>query len=324
LKITIQWDALTDLQRVRYHHKRFWIPCATGDVLKTRRTDAGSPPSTTATNLYPSDCDIRRNSIGDIGSDGTRLLAISPASGLISFSNDGYNWLGSDSGQTQPLYGVEFAYGFGTEGLWVLVGANGVVLTSPTGRKWTAQTTGTTSVVRNVRYNTTLGCICPVLGTGQYIQSTDGITWTLNTISGQSSSQYRGVALNGSTFLLCGSNGRASYWNGSAWTHATITGSPNLREAVYEPVSGKWSVYGDSGTIAYTLDPTGAWTVVTATGLTGMIQGASEGAGRILCCTSTGMIYFSTDGGTTWFKMEQTGNQAGAFYGDYGRLLMGV
>lgn len=324
LKITIQWDALTDLQRVRYHHKRFWIPCAGGDMIKTRRTDAGSPPSSTATNLYASDCDIRRNNIGDVGSDGTRLLAISPSSGLISFSNDGYNWLGSDSGQSQALYGVEFVPDFGTDGMWVLVGANGVVLTSPSGRKWTARTTGTTSVVRNIRYGSSVGAIAPILGTGQYLQSSDGVTWNLTQISGRTE-QYRGVAINGSTFLLCGSSGRISYWNGSGWNHPQITGSPTLREAVYEPISGKWSVYGDTGTIAYATDPAGTWTIVTATGLTGTIQGAAAGAdGRILICTSTGMIYYSIDGGTTWIKMEMTGNQAGAFYGDYGRLLMGV
>jgi len=130
-------------------------------------------------------------------------LAAYNASGS-SGSEAGATWT-SRTSQGNPLFGV--AYG---NGLFVAVGSHpdplsfaSVILTSPDGVTWTAQTSGTGNRLNGVAYGN--GTFVAVGNFGTILTSPDGASWTQRT-SG-TSNWLRGVAHGNGLFVAVGEGG---------------------------------------------------------------------------------------------------------------------
>ena len=91
-----------------------------------------------------------------------------------SYSEDGSYWTSRTSGITQ--YILQATYG---NGIFVVVGNSGKILTSTDGISWTSTTSGTTSHLQGVTYEA--GKFIAVGQSGRIITSTDGISWSLRT-----------------------------------------------------------------------------------------------------------------------------------------------
>ena len=99
-----------------------------------------------------------------------RFVAVGMALPIVS--TNGLTWTPAS---TQPPTGlIDIAYG---NGLFVAVGSNGVICTSPDGSIWTSRVSNTTSTLSGIAYGN--GYFVAVgSGGGNVRRSVDGITWT--------------------------------------------------------------------------------------------------------------------------------------------------
>ena len=89
-------------------------------------------------------------------------------------------WTEETSGTVQDLYGVSYV-----NSLFVAVGANGTLLTSPDGITWTAQTSNTNNSLRHIAYGVSaaaVGNYVAVGDAGTIVSSPDAANWTSQTI----------------------------------------------------------------------------------------------------------------------------------------------
>jgi sugar lactone lactonase YvrE len=120
---------------------------------------------------------------------GTQFVAVGTVNygnySTVLFSTDGKNWKGPPSYSSVPteinMKGVAWS---STKKLYVAVGEEGAIITSPDANTWTKRTSNTTSALSAVVWTGT-----EFLAIGQAnttLISTDGVTWTLqNTIPGE-------------------------------------------------------------------------------------------------------------------------------------------
>ncbi len=149
-------------------------------------------------------------------------------------------WTPRDSGTTSTLRGVAYA-----NGLWVVVGSNGTILTSTNGTSWTSQSSGTTSTLRGVAYGNGLWI---VVGTNGVIRtSPDGISWTSST-SGTTKNLHEIVYAEG-LWVVMGENGMImASIDGTTWAPRPSGMEEHLYGIAH--ADGLWVVVGVGGTIA--------------------------------------------------------------------------
>lgn len=99
-------------------------------------------------------------------------------------------------------------------GLYVTVGVEGRIYTSPDLETWTQRTSGVTVTLRGVAYGN--GMYVVVGSSGTILTSTDGVTWTKRTISG--SNALNAVGFGGGKFVALGFGRRLASSNGINWT----------------------------------------------------------------------------------------------------------
>lgn len=182
--------------------------------------------------------------------------------GKISTSTDfGATWTARASGVATALYGVTWN---GT--VFVVVGASGVLLTSPDGTTWTSQTSGFgASDITSVAYG---NGIFLAVGAGDKIARcvlSSGVTWTLtNPIVGNSSA-LRGIWFDTLTqrFMVVGDNESiASTSDGIVWTvHEHVTGSGTHFLSVARADAGTW--FASTGGSIYTPGAVGTYANTT-------------------------------------------------------------
>ncbi len=138
-------------------------------------------------------------------------------SGLVYGSTDGVNWtLRLESRYDDPigpLNGVHWA-----AGLFVVVGDNGAIFTSPDGLAWTRAPAPTTQHLRAVAHN---GTRWVAVGAGGVaVTSLDGLSWQAGSTG--STATFNGIVHDGAHFIATGSGGaiRRSA-DGSTWTAVT-------------------------------------------------------------------------------------------------------
>jgi hypothetical protein len=107
--------------------------------------------------------------LSSAASSGSRLVAIGEST--INYSDNGVSWITANDG-TANTYN-EVAYG---NGLFVVVGNGGVLLTSPDGATWTIRTSGTTESLFGVGFHS--GRWVAVGNNSTLISSLDGTTWS--------------------------------------------------------------------------------------------------------------------------------------------------
>jgi hypothetical protein len=165
------------------------------------------------------------------------------------------------SGTSATLRGVVYA-----NGLFVVVGQNGTILTSSSGTAWTSRTSGTSVALFGITYAN--GLFVAVGDGGAVFTSPDGVTWASRT-TGVVSTLYSITYGNG-LFVAVGYNGAIfTSPDGVTWTSRT-TGTDNaLIGATY--ANGLFVVVGRNGTILTSSSGT-AWTSRTS-GISGYLRG---------------------------------------------------
>jgi photosystem II stability/assembly factor-like uncharacterized protein len=179
-----------------------------------------------------------------------------------------------------------------------------------TGITWTQLTNPSIATFNAVSYDA-YGTRYLVAGIGGAIlQSTDAVTWTLQTTATtKTSNDLYAIANNGAnTIVATGAAGTiiTSLDGGTSWTAQTISGSPALNSVTYGYVTAlgvyRFVSVGASGKVFYSPDGvtwTTAASVSTASEIKGVTYGLVSGVGAFVAVTADGKVITSTDG-STW------------------------
>ncbi len=135
------------------------------------------------------------------------------------------------------------------EGLYVICGGTGTILTSADGTNWVSRTTPTTAFLSSVTTNASQFVVVGNLGT--ILTSPDGVAWTQRT-SPTTKWLFRVKQFDG-TFVAVGESGTIlTSPNGTAWTPRT-SGVTNWLNDV-EKVNGEYFVAGNQGVVLRSAD----------------------------------------------------------------------
>lgn len=206
-------------------------------------------------------------------------------------------------------FGSNFIYDVASNGvdLYVAVGANGIISTSPDGVTWTNRANGfSTLTVYGIAYGNGYWIACGSLGRLNY--STDGITWTTKT-TGTSNELYTAAFGNGLYVIAGGATLRAATDPTGTWTGYTPTLSDIKSHCVYyAPDQGIWVAGVDAGTtgaLASSTDGT-TWTARTSGFTINDLNGCFTSNGSVIVMGSTTTVLTpvcdvqSSTNGTTW------------------------
>ena len=200
--------------------------------------------------------------------------------GLLSFLG---NWTTRTSGfGSTVIRGVTFG-----NGLFVAVGGNGTLTTSPDGITWTARTSGFgTNSILGVTFDN--GLFVAVGGNGTLTTSPDGITWTTRT-SGFGATFIFGVTFGNGLFVAVGNNGvLTTSPDGITWTTRTSGFGTNSIFGVTFG-NGLFVAVGNNGVL--TTSPDGiTWTARTSGFGTTIIRGVTFGNGLFVAVGDSGTL----------------------------------
>jgi hypothetical protein len=112
-------------------------------------------------------------------------------------------WIARTSGTAKDLYGVAFV-----NGVFIAVGADGTLLTSPDGVTWTARSSNTAHSLWSVAFGA--NTYVAVGDVGTVVSSSDSATWTAQTNQG-TQSFYAVCFGSNTTFVAVGAAGTAAY-----------------------------------------------------------------------------------------------------------------
>ncbi len=144
-----------------------------------------------------------------------------------------------------------------TSSLWVAVGQDGLVATSPDGLLWASSSSATTNHLLAISYGA--GAFVGVGVAGTTVRSTDGVNWTAVTVSG--AGELRSVTFARSTFVAVGFGGKIfTSPNGTTWT-ARSSGTLLSLNSVSDCL-GRFVAVGDGGITLSSADGV-AWTRAT-------------------------------------------------------------
>jgi hypothetical protein len=186
-----------------------------------------------------------------------------------------------NSGTSNELQDI--AYG---NGLFVAVGYNGTVLTSPDGITWTSRTSGITGGLTGVAFGN--GMFVAVGFGGSLTTSPDGITWTLR-ISSDSGNAYYTDYANGLFIRLRSLGYILTSPDGVTWTSRTSGTSRNLLQTAYG--SGLFVIVGEAGTVLTSPDGI-TWTSRTS-GTSNLLECIAYGIGLFVAAGYRNRPYFS-------------------------------
>ncbi len=159
------------------------------------------------------------------------ITSVSSAIGVI--------WHAVPSGTTKDLQGVAFF-----NGLYVVTGEGGIVLTSPDGTNWTRRATPTTNMLTSVTAWT--NGLVAVGDDGTIITSPTGINWTLRAVD-TTNWLYRVRYLDGK-LVAVGQNGTIFYsLDGVNWDPRTSGTTKWLHDLTY--IDDTWFIVGREGVV---------------------------------------------------------------------------
>lgn len=252
----------------------------------------------------------------------------------VYYSTDGITWSSSASNFSSIFNSA--VYG---NGLYVVVGQGGKIITSPDLVNWTSQTSGTTNEILDIAFGN--GTFFAV-GVGGYNRSsTDAVTWTARSAS-ISDTIYRTKYIN-NTFFTCDALGRVGYstdncvtwtlnqvhpsgtlvldfvWNGNGFTtigstqiatSATGTGNWTLRNTITSgnqftiatnPSTGTVIIGGAISNLGLRSTDNGAtWNPVFIPSVSGQGLANIVYLGNKWIALGTSVITYSLDDGLTW------------------------
>lgn len=233
---------------------------------------------------------------------------------ILTFTNDGGAPVLQDSGTAQELNSATF--GGSGNGLFVVVGAAGTIVTSPDAVNWTTQSSPTSLDLYGVTYaNNQFIAVGgnDVAGAGVILSGTpDGITWTLESVSDGLTLPFTGVTYANGQFVAVGTNQVMSSPDGINW-NALPTASSGITGPTVDLYSiaygnglfvtvGTYNTSTPSQEIAYlgfiATSPDGnTWSILSNP--PNYLSGITYGAGQFVAVGREGEILTSSDG-STW------------------------
>jgi photosystem II stability/assembly factor-like uncharacterized protein len=194
--------------------------------------------------------------------------------------------------------------------VFVAVGANGAMYSSPDGTQWTALNSGVAGNLNAAVYG--LGAYMTVGDGGVMLYSTDAATWTAqNNVSANNLYSIASNQVNLS--VAVGANGTIlTSSDGKTWVAAASSGTAttqDLRAVTYSAL-GTWVAVGSNGTLITSTDASN-WKAVasnTASDLKGIAYGLSSAtnAAIFVAVGANGTLVTSPDA-VTWTKQPAIG-----------------
>jgi hypothetical protein len=248
----------------------------------------------TSANTYPLKA-VCNNSTSCIG------LGLQTLTQNIAQSDDGSVWKSqsiaySINGNAQnPSFPPVFkALAFGN-GLYVAVGASGIISYSADGIDWMSGVFDLPDVLRAVAFGKNIYVAVGDRGTIQ--TSSDGQHWSQ--IEAQSTENLNAITYGNSTFVAAGTHGAIlTSSDGTTWTPSTSVTSSNLMAVVYG--SSGFVAVGSLGTVLTSTDAM-TWNA-HASGVASTLRAVAFGSGRYVAAGDLGNVLESSTG-TSWTQV---------------------
>jgi hypothetical protein len=207
------------------------------------------------------------------------------------------SWIGRPSGTTEFLKAAAFG-----GGNYVVVGENGVVLTSVDGVTWSGRNSGTSADLSGVVYGG--GQFVAVGGGGRVLTSADGSLWTPR--SSGTPTLLSSIAYGAGRYVAVGGGGVIlSSIDGNAWSPVNPLTSQFLERVAF--AAGQFIAVGGSGEIWRSADGL-AW--VSGNSPSGVVlTGIAHFAGKYFVSGQSGTLLSSVDA-ATW-SFENSGSLSG-------------
>lgn len=215
------------------------------------------------------------------------------------------------------LYGIAHGH-IGGAGLFVAVGTNSTIVTSPDGAAWDQQVVPANCSLASVVYNPDSANHFVAVGvdtlsgtTNVILTSADGTNWAQNVQSGGvGMGGFSAVAYGGGNFVAVGTTGVVWYSSdgGSTWTAANSGTIESLSAVTYG--NNEFAAAGDNSTVIVSTSGQ-TWTVSTVTNANGeSFGGIAYGNNKFVVVGDFSGFFYSSDGGATF------GQSASGLYGD--------
>lgn len=191
--------------------------------------------------------------------------------------------------------------------LYVAVGENGNIMTSPNGSTWTLRTSGTTQFLSGIVWTGTQ----LVVSGGAILTSPDGVTWTVRvaTVAGGGTLS---LAWNGSLLVNVGGTTIQTSPNGITWTARTNPSGADLYSVIWNGVA--FVAVGGAGAVLTSPDGI-TWTARTSGASGENFQGLAASGTLVVGSTNAGNAYISRDNGVTWVGPRPFEPNANAAWG---------
>ncbi len=186
---------------------------------------------------------------------------------------------------------------------FIAVGDDGAIHTSTNGTTWTAQTTGTTEDLNDIRWNK---WAVGERGVPEYVVVGDAgtILWSNNaetwySITSGTSRDLKAIAYNGTTYVAVGTLGTVVYSNNvTSWNTGTTGTTRPLYDLIYNDDCDKFVAVGGGGKIIISSDGN-TWTAQES-GTSSELKAISWSEGRMVVAGETSTLLVSDDNGLTW------------------------
>ncbi len=195
----------------------------------------------------------------------------------------------------EVLSGVAFG-----NGIFVVVGETGTVLTSPDGAAWTQQTTGLEEAEIALQAVAFGGVTFVAVGEGgTIITSTDGVNWT-ERASGVDGRFLSGVVYGDGVFVACGGGGKVtrSVDGGVTWSGGDSGATFRFLEDL-ACGNGVLVATAGKGAVIYSHDGGQTWSLTFLPGVVDTFFGLTHGEGFFVLMGTNGYLSTSPDG-KTW------------------------
>ena len=186
---------------------------------------------------------------------------------------------------------------------FVAVGEDGAIHTSTNGTTWTAQTSGTTEVLKDIRWNKwAIGErgvpeYVVVGNNGTVLWSNNAETWY--SVTSGTTNNFQAIAYNGTRYVAVGAQGVVRYSdNVKTWNAGTSGTGVSLRDVIYNDDCDKFIAVGPSGVIIESSD--GVTWSAQESGTSEDLKAISWSEGRMVAVGNDSTVVISDDNGLTW------------------------
>jgi pimeloyl-ACP methyl ester carboxylesterase len=242
----------------------------------------------------------------------------------------GTKWSIRTSGTTATLYSVTWGNpGQTGDGLFVAVGDEGTILTSPDGTTWTPRESGTTDALYGVTWSgTQFVAVGGGRGYGEIVASPDGVTWTSRPASAAYNA-LNSVAWSGLEFVAVGGGFLADAVrspDGVAWEGQVAPMDAFTLASVAHPEPGSLGLFVAVGGLGSIVTASSGldWTKRTS-GITSTLWGVTWATSRYIAVGSYGVILTSPDA-INWTQQSAgwSGDLAGVGHKNGLSVVVGV